>query len=381
MRSLSLLLAACCALSTVAQQPAAAPAPPPTTAANPDGSITFRYTNAGARQVTVETDATPKPLTMQKGSDGVWTATTPPLKPEHYGYSFRVDGVQGRDPLNPDIRPNIVSLSNDLLVPGSVPQPWELQAIPHGSVARYVYTTHTGQNLPVNQEAYAVYTPPGYDAKRAGGYPMLVLLHGWSDNEMGWTDVGEANLMLDALLAQKKIVPMVVVMPLGYGDFRFVTSGGGVWQDPQKVDNNTNIFSDMLLGEVLPAVHREYAIAATPEQHAIAGLSMGGLEALSIGLKHPEMFKYVVGMSSAIHGEHFDEHFPAYAGGNGNTFAHYKLLWVACGTEDRLLQPNRDFVAWARSRNLPVTSVETPGQHTWLVWRDDLLTAAPLLFR
>ncbi len=350
------------------------------TAANPDGTITFRYRDSGAQQVLVETDAVPKAAPMTKGDNGVWTFTTPPLKPEHYGYSFRVDGVQQRDALNGVVRPNIVGLYSDILVPGSVPQPWEVQAIPHGAVARYAYTTHTAQNLPANQETYVVYTPPGYDPKRPAGYPMLVLLHGWSDNDTGWTAVGQANLILDSLLAQNKIVPMVVIMPMGYGDFHFVDSGFTVWQDVRKVDNNVNIYSDMLLGEVLPAIQRDYNISKEPEMHAIAGLSMGGLESLTIGLQHPEMFRNVIGMSSAVQGEHFDEHFPNFAGGNGNSFAHYKLLWVGCGTEDGLMMPNRHFVAWAKSRNLPVTAVETPGQHTWLVWRDNLMTVAPLLF-
>lgn len=379
MRSFLLLLAFA-PLALFAQQTPPPPTPP-MTAANPNGTVTFRYTNAGAQQVEVQSEALAKPAAMQKGDNGVWTFTTPPLKPDHYGYSFKVDGITQRDPLNSSIRPNLVGLSNDILVPGSVPQPWELQAIPHGSATRFVYTTHTAQNLPVNQEAYVVYTPPGYDAKRAGGYPMLVLLHGWSDTETGWNSVGQANLILDSLLAQNKIVPMIVVMPLGYGDFHFVTSGFDVWQNAQLVDNNTNMFSDMLLGEVLPAVQRDFAISQDPNLHAIAGLSMGGLESVTIGLKHPEVFKYVVGMSSALHLEHFDEHFPNFAGGNGNSFAHYKLLWIGCGTEDNLIKANRDFVSWAKGRNLPVTAVETPGQHSWLVWRNNLLTVAPLLFK
>lgn len=376
-----LLAAALTALPLPAQQTATPPPQPARSAANPDGSVTFRFKDTGAQQVNVETDAVAKPLPMQKGSDGVWTATTPPLKPEHYGYSFRVDGVQQRDPLNEAIRPNIQSLVNDILVPGSVPQPWEVQAIPHGAVTRFVYTTHTAQNLPGNQEAYMVYTPPNYDPKKPGGYPMLALLHGWSDNETGWTAVGQAHLILDSLLAQNKIVPMIVVMPLGYGDFHFVSGNGSVWQDQRQVDQNTNIFSDMLLGEILPAVQRDFAIAKEADKHAIAGLSMGGLEAITVGLNHPEVFRYVGGMSSALRGEHFDQQFPAYAGGNQNTFAQFKLLWVACGTEDGLITPNRHFIAWAKQRNVPITAVETPGQHTWLVWRDNLLTLTPLLFR
>ena len=210
---------------------------------------------------------------------------------------------------------------------------------------------------------------------------MLAVLHGWSDKDTGWTAVGQANLILDSLIAQNKIVPMIVVMPLGYGDYTFVNHGHTVWDDPKQVDNNVNIYSDMLIGEVLPAVQHDYAIATDPAQHAIAGLSMGGLESVTIGLNHPEVFRYVVGMSAALRGEAFDQHFPAFAGGNENTFAHFKLLWIACGTDDSLITPNRHFVTWAKSRHLPVTAVETPGQHTWLVWRDNLLNFAPLLFR
>src|SRR5579875_100266 len=286
-----------------------------------------------------------------------------------------------RHPLNHDVRPNIVGLYNDILVPGSVPQPWEMQSIPHGAVSHFTLTTHIAQNLPVNQEPYIVYTPPGYDPKKPGGYPMLALLHGWSDNENGWTAVGQANLILDSLLAQGKIVPMIVVMPMGYGDYTFVNHGMGVWGDPKQVTNNVNIYSDMLLGEVLPAVQHDFAVSTNPDMHAIAGLSMGGLESVSIGLNHPEVFHYVIGMSSALQGGKFDETFPAFAAGNQNSFAHYKLLWIACGTEDGLITPNREFVTWAKKRNLPVTSVETPGQHTWLVWRDNLLNVAPLLFK
>ena len=378
MRLLPALPALLFALTSFAQQPAA----PSTTAVNPDGSITFRFSNGGAQAVVVETDAVYKPLAMQKGENGMWTATTPPLKPEHYGYSFRVDnGTPILDPQNHTLRPNLVGLYSDILVTGSTPQPWELTGIPHGSVSRHVYTTKVAKNLPENQEAYLVYTPPGYDPKHAGGYPTLYLLHGWSDTEVGWTAVGQANLILDSLLAQGKITPMVVVMPQGYGDYSFVNSGHDVWSDPAKVDDNTSLYSEMLVEEILPAVERDYNVAKDRGHRAVAGLSMGGLESLTIGLTHHELFSYVIGMSSAVHGEQFDRHFPALAAGDAGSGVQFKLLWVACGTDDQLIKPNRDFVAWAKSKKLPVTAVETPGQHTWLVWRQNLLTFAPLLFR
>lgn len=355
--------------------------PAPTTVANWDGTITFRYTNGGAQAVSVKTDAAYKPLPMTRDANGVWTVTSPPLKPEHYGYSFDVDGVQMRDPLNPVAIPNLVSLSSGILVPGSVPQPWEEQSIPHGTVSRHVYTTHIARHLPLNQEPYVIYTPPGYDPKKPGGYPVLYLLHGWSDSAIGWTAVGYAQDILDSLLAQGKIVPMIVVMPQGYGDYNFVTSGFDVWQDPVRVDDNTFLFSQMLTGEIIPAVETEYNVAKDGAHRAIAGLSMGGLEALSIGLTQPNTFNYVAGMSAAVHGEKFDQHFPAMAAGYAASHLNLKLLWVGCGTDDGLIKANRDFVAWAKGKGMPVTAVETPGQHTWLVWRGNLVTVAPLLFR
>ncbi len=371
------VLAGLLSFTVLAQQPK----PGTTTTANPDGSVTFRYSNAGAQAVNVETDAVAKPLPMQKGENGLWTATTPPLKPEHYGYSFQVDGVTMLDPLNHTIRPNILGLSSDILVPGNPAEPWELTPIPHGNLTRHMYRTKVGQNLPATQEPYIVYTPPGYDAKKAGGYPVLYLLHGWSDTEVGWTAVGQAQYILDTLLSRGKIVPMIVVMPMAYGNYTFVTSGHDVWSDAAKVDNNVNMFSEMLTEEILPAVERDYNVSKDRNHRAIAGLSMGGLESLTIGLMHHELFSYVVGMSSAVHQEQFDQHFTGLAAGNGANLTQLKLLWVACGTEDGLLKPNRDFVAWAKSKGLHVTAVETPGQHTWLVWRQNLLTVAPLLFR
>lgn len=380
MRSVLRLCAVLLCASALAQQP---PAPPPSsTAVNPDGSITFRYSNAGAQAVHVQTDAVAKPLTMQKDANGIWSASTPPLKPEHYGYSFQVDGGTGMlDPLDHNVRPNLVGLSSDILVPGSTPQPWELTPIPHGNLTHQVYTTKAAKNLPANQEPYVVYTPPGYDPKHKGGYPTLYLLHGWSDTEVGWTAVGQAQFILDTLLSQGKIAPMVVVMPMAYGDYTFVTGGGNVWQDPARVDDNVSAFSDMLVEEIVPAVERGYNVAKDRNHRAIAGLSMGGLESLTIGLTHHELFSYVVGMSSAVHNGAFDQHFPAFVAGNAGSLANLRLLWVACGTEDGLIKPNREFVAWAKSKGLPVTAVETPGQHTWLVWRENLLTVAPLLFK
>jgi enterochelin esterase-like enzyme len=369
-RLLALVTLLAASVTAFAQQPS-------THQVNPDGSITFRYDDRSATKVALTIDAFPKPLPLTRDENGLWSVTTAVLPPEIYGYTFVVDGTPKLDPANSNVRPNYVSFSNNVTVPSTPPAPWELTAIPHGRVDHHIYTTHIVKNLPENQNAYVVYTPPGYDAKRKGGYPVLYLLHGWSDTETGWTAVGHADLILDSLIASGKAVPMIVVMPLGYGDLSFVNSGFSVWNDSAKVDENLSLYSQALEAEVIPAVEHEYNVAAGRNHHAIAGLSMGGLESLTIGLNHPDQFAYVGGMSSALEGRHFSEHIPDLDAKKANL----SLLWVACGTTDHLIAPNREFISWAKTKGFDVTTVETPGAHTWLTWRDNLSNFAPLLFR
>jgi enterochelin esterase family protein len=205
---------------------------------------------------------------------------------------------------------------------------------------------------------------------------VLFLLHGWSDFGDGWLTVGKANLIFDSLISTGSIVPMIVVMPQGYGDYTFVTSGEKVWDDPAKVNENLTLYSKMLMQEIIPAVERDYPVARGRDNHAIAGLSMGGLESLTIGINHAAYFAYVGGFSSAVKNLNFKQQMmdPGMA-------RDLRVLWVACGTSDDLITPNRSFVNWAKTQHLPVTPIETEGKHTWLVWRDNLIHFTPLLFR
>ena len=361
-----------------AQRPAA-PAVPvwPKTVANPDSSITFRLTFPGAKKVSVATDALLQPLALTQDTDGVWSATTTPLPPERYGYTFTVDGVKMLDPLNRDTHVNFVDLYSDILVPGTPPEPWELTGIQHGDVARHTFTTHVGLHYADNQTAYVVYTPPGYDAKRKGGYPVLYLLHGFTDTEDGWVETGKANLMMDRMLADGKIVPMIVVMPRGYGDFDAVNPAVTGPARGAASAHNVELFDQTLTSEIIPAVERQYNVAKGRENRAIAGLSMGGQESVTLGMTHPELFAWIGGMSAAVPRGNYDAAFPQMDAKKANL----RLLWVACGTSDGLITANRAFVAWAKEKGLPVTGVETAGAHTFVVWRGNLLAFAPLLFR
>jgi enterochelin esterase family protein len=346
------------------------------TVINPDHSVTLSYKDAAATKVTLALEGVAKPMPMVKDEAGVWSLTTQPLAPEIYGYHFEADGDTRLDPGNPHMTVNLINVSNMLFVPGDTPQPWEPTDVPHGTLDHYIYTSATVLGLPAHQSAYVVYTPPGYDAKAEKPYPVLYLLHGWSDSELGWTAVGRANLILDNLLAEGKIKPMVVVMPLGYGDISFIR-GHNVWDDPATIDHNTNLFAQALLTEVLPRVEAEYRVSKDRNDRAIAGLSMGGLESLEVGLTHTGQFAWIGGFSSAVHNLDYTTQLASL----DPKAANLRLLWIACGTDDHLIEPNRKFIAFLKTKDMPVTQIETPGLHSWLVWRDNLIHFAPLLFQ
>lgn len=344
---------------------------------NPGRTITFRFQDVNAMKVELSLEGAGKPLRMTKSEDGVWTVTTKPLAPEMYGYHFIADGETRLDPHNARVKANLISLDNLISVPGDAPEPWDITNVPHGTIHHHTYTTSTVVGLPNDQSDYYVYTPPNYDPNAKNPYPVLYLLHGWSDDASGWTAVGHANYILDNLLAQGKIKPMVVVMPLGYGDMSFVLSGYDVWDEPSAIAHNTSLFTQTLLTEVMPQVESEYNVSRKREGRAIAGLSMGGLESLTTGLEHSDKFAWVGGFSSAVHHLDFATQFDSV---NPKT-ANLRLLWIACGTDEPLFQPNRKLIAWLKSQGMPVTQYQTPGLHTWMVWRNDLIHFAPLLFQ
>ncbi|HEY4354165.1 MAG TPA: alpha/beta hydrolase-fold protein [Acidobacteriaceae bacterium] len=348
----------------------------PSIAINTDHSITFRYRDPGAREVLCSIENVAKPLPMHKDAEGIWTVRSTRLPAGIYRYHFEINGISLLDPANPVISNSLMRPANMVTVPGDGPQLWDATEVPHGDVHHHTYTTSVVLGLPGNQNDYYVYTPPGYDP-RAKRYPVLYLLHGWTDSSYGWLHNGRANFILDNLIAQGKVRPMIVVMPMGYGDLAFIHSRIDVWKDTPSIDHNTVLYTRAFLSEVMPRVESAYNISKDRNDHAIAGLSMGGLEAVTIGLAHTDHFASVIGLSAAVQRLDFAKQFA----GLDPKAADLRLLWIACGTEDGLIGPNRKMVAFLKEKDMPVTQVETPGMHTWLVWRDNLIHFAPLLFQ
>lgn len=369
MRLLGLLLTSTLSLSLAAQQ--AREVDPQI---HSDRTVTFHYADPAATNVTVEIDL-PARVALTKDGKGLWSGTSAALAPEWYSYHFVVDGRTELDPHNVLVKSSYTAVGNGFLVPGPAPEPWEKTTVPRGTIDEHFYTTHVVQGLEKNQSEYYVYTPPGYDSRSKIRYPVLYLLHGWSDTAAGWTQIGQANQILDNLIAAGKVKPMVVVMPLGYGAMSFVLSDFDVWKDRKIVAHNTTLFQQALLTEVLPAVEREYRVYTDRDHRAITGLSMGGLESLTAGLTDAQQFAWVGGFSAAVHLVQPTD----FAAPDPKT--PLRLLWIACGTSDDLDKPNQTLISNLKSLGYPVTAISTPGAHTWLVWRDNLIHFLPLLFQ
>lgn len=335
-----------------------------------DRTITFRFRAPNAKKVEVGLEGKAN-IAMTKDANGVWSATTPAVEPDIYGYGFSVDGVGALDPLNTQMKPNMIWPGNLVTVPGN--QIWEPRAVPHGTVNRHFYDSKAASDY----RDYYVYTPPGY-ATGKGKLPVLYLLHGFSDTSAGWSEVGKAHVILDNLIAEKKIKSFIVVMPLGYGVPDLAVPGGGFPARDRLMESFAN-YRKSVLTEVIPMVERDYRASSKREDRAIAGLSMGGAQTLWIGLHNPTLFGHLGAFSTG--GLQSGAADTDFAGLNVPEIKKFKTFWMACGTEDSLILFQRNFVKWLEAKDIAVESKETPGGHQWMLWRRNLAEFAQMIFK
>jgi enterochelin esterase family protein len=349
--------------------------PPPVVSpeVHADKRVTFRFRAPNAKEVLLSREGAGR-TPMQKDQHGVWSLTTEPLDPDLYGYAFVADGVSLIDPMNPQMKPNLLNTQSVVHVPGPASLPWEPGGVPRGTVHRHFYKSA----IVGDHRDFYVYTPPGYDATARKTYPVLYLLHGFSDDASGWTAVGRAHVILDNLIAQGKAKPMLIVMPLGYGAPEIVSRTAPPLRDPGLRQRSFDKFRDALFAEVMPEVERTYRVVKDRSARAIAGLSMGGAESLYTGLNALDRYAWIGAFSSGGMGDNYGKSFPAL---NAKANEQLRLLWIACGKDDRLIEGNKKFLEFLNSRGVRYTWTETPGAHTWLVWRRYLAEFAPLLFQ
>jgi enterochelin esterase-like enzyme len=250
-------------------------------------------------------------------------------------------------------------------VPGPEKAVFEERNVPHGTVHIDFYDS---KNLGASRIFY-VYTPPGYEASR-GKYPVLYLLHGNGQIEASWTWTGRANVIMDNLLAEGKIKPMIVVMPYGHvlreiKAAALVPSGA---PDAQRIENE-------LLTSIKPEVENKYRVLTDRDHRAIAGLSMGAAQSVSIGLHHLDSFAYIAAFSGGSNRTEWEKADPAILN------RQLKVLWLGCGSEDpgyKSVKAIDDFLTEKKVRHVFNPS---SGGHSWPNWQVYLSKYAPLLFR
>jgi enterochelin esterase-like enzyme len=345
--------------------------PPPVVSPEvlPGNRVVFRLRARNAKEVLLAREGARR-VPMAKDTQGVWSIATDPLEPDYYGYSFIVDGVALIDPMNPMTRSNLLNAQSVVHVPGAASLPWETNRVPHGIVHHHFYRSQAVGD----ERDFFVYTPPGYDARATIFYPVLYLQHGYSGDARGWLN-GPSNVILDNLIAEGKARPMLLVMSLGYGVPGFVQRIG---PDLSLMKRNYDGFRDALLTEVIPEVEKSYRVAKDRNSRALAGLSMGGAESLYVGLNAANVFAWIGSFSAGGMLEDYNAGYPSL---DSKVNDKLRLLWIACGTDDPLIDENRKFREWLTSRGVKFTAIETPGMHTWMVWRRNLAAFAPLLFR
>jgi len=366
----------------------AGPQPSPTDPGSPashfDRTVTFRIAAPKATDVSFFADwlvdgrGQNVPQTMEKSAEGIWSITLGPLAPTTYIYWFSVDGVVMADPVNPRIKLRARGSASLVDVPAEPPTraaqerptdpvPWEIHDVPHGAV-----TINWQQSTVLNGETRQVwvYTPPGYEQDPNRQYPVLYLLHGTNDTAAGWTIAGNENFILDNLIAEKKAVPMVVVMPFGHAAPYGVRGGG----------NNTTLFESYLFKDVIPLVEAKYRLAPGREQRAIAGLSMGAEQSLYLFFHHLDTFSSI-GAFCPSGFPAMATDFPALLADPKATNAKIAVLWLGCGRQDPQHFPGTERLAnFLTDHQINHLWHPTEGFHNFAIWREYLVEFAPLLF-
>ena len=330
-----------------------------------DSRVTFRLRAPQAKQVKIEAGFVQGNQLMKKDENGLWSITLGPVKPDIYDYIFNVDGLQVVDPSNSWLKVWLGNSRNLVEIPGDEPMFYEAQQVPHGTIHIHKYQS---KSLGVPRRLY-LYTPPGYETNQQTKYPVLYLFHGFGDTEDAWTGVGRANFIMDNLIAANKSKPFIIVMPYGH-----TPSSPPVMQSIGRYA----AFEKDLIEDVIPYVQKCYRVSTRQKDRAIAGLSMGGGQSLTIGLGNLDLFGWVGAFSSAIpEGQKLEELLAKPEAINEKL----ELLWIGCGRNDFLFEANQKFLERLNAEKIKHTSNITDGAHEWRIWRNYLNELAPLLFK
>jgi enterochelin esterase-like enzyme len=334
-----------------------------------NGSYTFSLRAPAAREVKLNGQWSKESIPLVRGEKDEWAIKLESVPAGVWEYSFDVDGLNVMDARNPASKPQRSPAKSILHVASNPPAAWDWQDVPHGTIHTHGYVAKAAGK----PREVIVYTPPGYERDAAKKYPLLILQHGSGDNQRTWVEHGKAHWIFDNLIAAGKVRPMIVMMIDGH-------PLGMVSREAPEARRATAMeaFSRELLDDALPLVESTYRVEKDRTQHAIAGLSMGGGQALTVGLGNLDRFAYVGAFSA---GSASPEVMQKLLADPASANEKLRLLWIAVGRDDRLRQRSEDCVAALKGKDIRHEWQLSEGDHSWPVWRRYLTEFAPLLFQ
>ena len=354
---------------------------------NPDRSVTFRVQADQAQKVQLLMELGQSTYDMVKGADGIWEVTTKPLLPGFHYYAISVDGFASNDPGSRVFFAARKEVSG-LEVPGPESDFFAVKDVPHGTVrTEWYFSKTTGQTRRI-----FVYTPPGYDSS-SRRYPVLYLQHGWGEDEAGWSDQGHENFILDNLIAAGKAKPMIIVNENGMTDVHFEPppppphgADKAAPPPPRAVshffmDERYTTFDKILTSDLIPFIDAHYRTIPDRTHRALAGLSMGGAQAMRVGLNHLDTFAYIGAFSPAIAITDTKKDYDGVLADPAKVNRQLRLLWLGIGSDDFLFNAVHESHENLEKAGIKHVWVVSSGSHVWTVWRKYLADFAPRLFQ
>jgi enterochelin esterase-like enzyme len=332
----------------------------------PDGRAIFRIKAPDAQKVQLDLA---KKYDMVKNSEGVWEVTTDSLTEGFHYYSLLVDGLPIADPASEAFY-GMGRMASGIEVPFKGDDYYEIKDVPHGEICiKYYYSTVFNR-----WRQFYIYKPAGYDVNISEKYPVLYILHGGGEDERGWATQGKTDLILDNLIAANKAKPMLVVMP----DGNVNVQGFG--------ENTLRMFERELKQCIIPFIEKNYRAETGSGNRAIAGLSMGGIQTLYVGINNTDLFSYLGVFSSGwimpAQSDLADKQYDFMEKNADKINRNLKHLWISMGgKEDIAYQNCQTMLSKFDKMKIKYTYSEYPGGHTWPVWRNNLYNFAQLLFK
>ena len=318
----------------------------------PGNRMEFKVKAPDAQKVQIDLG---RKYDLVRNADGEWTGVTEPLTQGFHYYFLIIDGVSVADPASESF------YGCSMMASGvEIPYPegdvrFYMANVPHGDIRMKRYFSTTANDW----RRMFIYCPPGYDTSKQS-YPVLYLQHGGGEDERGWSNQGRTDIIMDNLIAKGEAKPMIIVM----------------------TDGNTSDFESELLKDCIPFVEKNFRVKTDRNNRALAGLSMGGIQTLNVGIPHLELFAYLGVFSSGWWAT------STPFGNSNDTEKYYSMLkekkdeyntklkqfWLSMGGKEDIAYNNCQ-IMMKRFNDIGIkySYFETPGGHTWPVWRLSLI--------